>query len=186
MLDPPQGLRVGAARPDVLGGRARPVRLLTLGTLRRDRREDPAGRRRVGQVPDHLGGDEVDAASVGAEPVADRAWIALRAGLGRYVAFRLTPSRERPLAHAPSSRLPARATGAACLLLLAALATPRAAHAYIDPGTGAMAVQMLIAAVAAVGTALTLGWTRIKAMFTRKPPPLPSDQPDAERKRGEG
>lgn len=85
-----------------------------------------------------------------------------------------------------SSRRPA-ATGAVVVLVLAGLLTPRAAYAYIDPGTGAMVVQALIAAVAAIGTAMTLGWSRIKAMFGRKPAAPPQAAlPDAERKRGEG
>ena len=41
------------------------------------------------------------------------------------------------------------------------------AYAYLDPGTGSLVVQSLIAAAAAVGYAVRLHWTRIRMWFKR-------------------
>lgn len=60
---------------------------------------------------------------------------------------------------------------------------PRQAQAYIDPGTGGMMIQMLIAAVAAIGTIATTYWSRIRLMFVKKKPApqveAPPDPPPA-------
>ncbi|MBW1954198.1 MAG: hypothetical protein JRI76_06450 [Deltaproteobacteria bacterium] len=39
------------------------------------------------------------------------------------------------------------------------------AEAYLDPGTGSMLVQGLLAAIAAAGVSLGVFWKRIKAFF---------------------
>jgi len=44
-------------------------------------------------------------------------------------------------------------------LLLALL--PSSAHAYIDPGTGAMVAQMLLAAIATAMVTIKLWWWRL-------------------------
>jgi hypothetical protein len=44
---------------------------------------------------------------------------------------------------------------------------PPKAFAYLDPGTGSLVVQSVIAAVAAVGVTLRLYWGRIRAWFKR-------------------
>lgn len=41
------------------------------------------------------------------------------------------------------------------------------AQAYIDPGTGSILVQGLIAAVAAIGVTLKLYWHKFVRLFTR-------------------
>lgn len=41
------------------------------------------------------------------------------------------------------------------------------AHAYIDPGTGSMIVQAVIAAVAAVSVSIGIFWRRIRPFFDR-------------------
>ena len=41
------------------------------------------------------------------------------------------------------------------------------AHAYIDPGTGSMIVQAVIAAVAAVSVSIGIFWRRIRSFFDR-------------------
>ncbi len=56
---------------------------------------------------------------------------------------------------------------AAGLFLLQGL-SPSCAQAYIDPGTGSMLVQALIAAVTAVGVSVGLFWSRIKSLLGRK------------------
>ena len=55
--------------------------------------------------------------------------------------------------------------------ILAAIPLP--ALAYLDPGTGSMLVQSLLAAIAA---GLVFGrtlWHRVKSFFTREPPKSP-------------
>ena len=58
---------------------------------------------------------------------------------------------------------------AAVVLALAAILLARPAYAYLDPGTGSMVVQGMIAAIAAGAVALKLYWKRLKSVFGRKP-----------------
>jgi hypothetical protein len=58
-------------------------------------------------------------------------------------------------------------------LVLGLLATPGVAHAYIDPGTGSLVLQGLIAAVAAAGVVIRGYWYRIKGWFRRADPEKP-------------
>jgi uncharacterized membrane protein len=70
-----------------------------------------------------------------------------------------------------------RARRAALLVFCLLFATD--AFAYLDPGTGSILVQGLIAAVAAVVTYTSLYWQRTKAWFRsmlRRPPA--GDEPD--------
>ena len=55
------------------------------------------------------------------------------------------------------------------LLLVAALLVPTAAHAYVDPGTGSLAVQGIIAAILGAGLTLKLTWRKIRRRLTGKP-----------------
>lgn len=57
---------------------------------------------------------------------------------------------------------------AAVVLALAAILLARPAYAYLDPGTGSMVVQGMIAAIAAGAVALKLYWKRLKSVFGRK------------------
>jgi hypothetical protein len=57
---------------------------------------------------------------------------------------------------------------AAVLVALAVLLPAPPAEAYLDPGTGSIVLQAVIAAVAAAAVALKLYWTRLKALFGRK------------------
>lgn len=54
-------------------------------------------------------------------------------------------------------------------LALAAILLARPADAYLDPGTGSMVVQGVIAAIAAGAVALKLYWKRLRSVFGRKP-----------------
>ena len=54
----------------------------------------------------------------------------------------------------------------ALVLLLAWLEAP--VYAYIDPSTGSMMVQGVIAAVTSAAVVLRLSWARIRAMFKGK------------------
>lgn len=59
----------------------------------------------------------------------------------------------------------------ALVLLAALLPVAPHAHAYLDPGTGSIILQGLIAAVAAVVTYAGLYWQKVKSFFSRRPPP---------------
>lgn len=47
-------------------------------------------------------------------------------------------------------------------IVVAVLAMPRDAHAYLDPGTGSMLIQGLIAAVLSAAFAVKLFWAKLK------------------------
>ena len=42
------------------------------------------------------------------------------------------------------------------------------AYAYIDPGTGSIMLQALIAGIAAAGAAVSVYWSKIKSFFSKK------------------
>ena len=72
----------------------------------------------------------------------------------------------------------------ACLLvLILSLATlSRPAYAYLDPGTGAIILQVLLGGFAGALVVGRLYWQRIKALFGIKPPPEEkSDHGETER-----
>lgn len=56
------------------------------------------------------------------------------------------------------------------------LFAPVPAEAYLDPGTGSLFIQGVLATLAAAGYALRVYWKRIKAAIGRHP----SDEPDSE------
>ena len=55
----------------------------------------------------------------------------------------------------------------------------RPAHAYLDPGTGSILVQGLVAALAVASAAVAAFWTRLKQLFSgrRKTDPEDRDVP---------
>jgi hypothetical protein len=59
------------------------------------------------------------------------------------------------------------------LSALLLLVVPVSAHAYIDPGTGSTAIQVVIASLAAAGYFVKVFWRQIKAfvlgLFGKKP-----------------
>jgi len=65
---------------------------------------------------------------------------------------------------------PVLLTSAQCILLLLVFATQ--AHAYIDPATGSMVIQAILAAIAAAAVSIGIFWRRIKlflaGLFGRK------------------
>lgn len=69
------------------------------------------------------------------------------------------------------------------LVLILSLATlSRPAYAYLDPGTGAIILQVLLGGFAGVLVVGRLYWQRIKALLGIKPPPEESlSQGEAER-----
>lgn len=55
-------------------------------------------------------------------------------------------------------------------VLLLMLAATQQAHAYLDPGTGSMILQGIIAAVAVVGLTLKNYWYKIRGFFGKEAP----------------
>jgi hypothetical protein len=58
---------------------------------------------------------------------------------------------------------------AAVALLLVLLSTP--AYAYLDPGTGSMIIQGVVAALAVASAAVAAFWTRIRRLFSGRTKP---------------
>jgi hypothetical protein len=61
------------------------------------------------------------------------------------------------------------------LFALSILITPSTAFSYLDPGTGSMIIQGIIAGIAVAGFAIKSYWYRILGFFGKK---LPSDTLD--------
>jgi hypothetical protein len=53
------------------------------------------------------------------------------------------------------------------LVLVAGLATPGIAFAYLDPGAVSLFLQFLIGAIAAIGAVASLWWNNIKSFLER-------------------
>ena len=74
----------------------------------------------------------------------------------------------------------------AIMLLLSLLSAPRPAHAYLDPGTGSIILQMLLGGVAGAVVIGKLYWHRFLAFFGKGPdqaepaPEQPTQQHPAE------
>ncbi len=64
------------------------------------------------------------------------------------------------------------------LVLLSAISFASPAHAYLDPGTGSMLVQMLLGGLAGVLVIGKLYWHRVKAFFGRGRAPSPNPSQD--------
>jgi hypothetical protein len=47
------------------------------------------------------------------------------------------------------------------------LLLPSNSYAYIDPGSGSIIIQAIIAAIATVGTTATIYWNKIKNFFKK-------------------
>ena len=54
------------------------------------------------------------------------------------------------------------------LLLLLDVFIQSNAYAYIDPGTGSIMLQALIAGMVAGGAAISVYWSKIKSFFSKK------------------
>ena len=57
---------------------------------------------------------------------------------------------------------------AVCWIWTGLLGYVPTAHAYLDPGTGSMILQALIAGVATAVTVISIYWHKFKAFFTKK------------------
>ncbi len=74
------------------------------------------------------------------------------------------------------SRLPRATrllTASTLILLLLPVATP--AHAYLDPGTGSMILQVILGGVAGMVVAGKLYWKRVRESFGRRSIEAPGD-----------
>lgn len=60
---------------------------------------------------------------------------------------------------------------AIALLFLAVVLTAAPAHAYVDPGTGGMLVQLVTGGVAGLLVLVRLFWVRIVGAFRKTGPP---------------
>lgn len=63
--------------------------------------------------------------------------------------------------------VPARATHIFALVILLGTLFPADALAYLDPGTGSLFIQSVIAAIAAAGYAVRVYWSRIQLLWKR-------------------
>ncbi len=61
------------------------------------------------------------------------------------------------------------------LLLLACLVIGDV-HAYLDPGTGSMLLQVILGGIAAVGVAIKLYWHKLRAAFGMAKKEDPEDE----------
>jgi len=52
--------------------------------------------------------------------------------------------------------------------VISGLMLPVSSHAYIDPGTGSLILQGLIAAIAGIAVTAGVYWDRLKALFRRR------------------
>ncbi len=63
------------------------------------------------------------------------------------------------------------------LVFFSAIGIAPPAHAYLDPGTGSMLLQLLLGGVAGALVVGKLYWHRVKAFFGRESAPDPSQDP---------
>ena len=54
------------------------------------------------------------------------------------------------------------------LFLFFVICIPSNAYAYIDPGTGSVLLAALVGSLAAIGTTISIYWSKIKSFFSKK------------------
>ena len=52
--------------------------------------------------------------------------------------------------------------------LIVLLLFSKPVHAYLDPGSGSMLIQAVLAVIAAVGVSIGIFWNRLRSLFGRK------------------
>jgi hypothetical protein len=62
---------------------------------------------------------------------------------------------------------------------LLALLVSSPAYAYLDPGTGSVLIQGLVAALAVASAAVAAFWTRLRQLFSGRRKPADPEHPDA-------
>ena len=73
-------------------------------------------------------------------------------------------TRRRAILNSPAAIL---RPGLAGFLLVVAFFTPAQAHAYLDPATGSIVLQMLMGGVAGAALLVKVGWRRFLGIFGR-------------------
>ena len=68
------------------------------------------------------------------------------------------------------------------LVILLTIMPTAAAYAYLDPGSGSLIVQIIIAGILGLLIAIKLQWTRITGFITRRKPETDADEPDSDAK----
>ena len=53
------------------------------------------------------------------------------------------------------------------IVFIIILLRPDISYAYLDPGTGTLLLQGLVAALAAAGAAITVYWNKLKSLFSK-------------------
>ena len=54
------------------------------------------------------------------------------------------------------------------IVFIIILLRPDISYAYLDPGTGTLFMQVLVAALAAGGAAIAVYWNKLKSLFSKK------------------
>lgn len=67
----------------------------------------------------------------------------------------------------PGRPSPVLSAGTLALAALTLLLTADDAHAYLDPGTGSLVLQIMVGSVLAVGYTVKVYWRRIRSFFRR-------------------
>jgi len=62
------------------------------------------------------------------------------------------------------------------LIISVLLAVSVNAHAYLDPGTGSMLLQVVLGGVAAIGVVIKLYWHRLRAALGLRKKEKPEDE----------
>jgi len=65
------------------------------------------------------------------------------------------------------------------LFALPWIVLPKAAHAYLDPGTGSILLQVLIGGVAGLGVIVKLYWHRLRGLLGLREKDAPKERPPA-------
>jgi hypothetical protein len=83
--------------------------------------------------------------------------------------FTVARSRDVTISRKASRRLAAAGRLAAALLVLATcfVSVAKPAYAYIDPGTGSLVIQAVLAAVLTVGATVKVFWHQIKEKYRK-------------------
>ena len=64
------------------------------------------------------------------------------------------------------------------VLMLVGIMPTGIAQAYLDPGSGSLLIQIIIAGILGLLVAIKLYWSRIVAFFTGRTPPQETESPD--------
>ena len=77
----------------------------------------------------------------------------------------------------PATRKPHLRLVSVLLFGLIWLVPPKAAHAYLDPGTGSILLQVLIGGVAGLGVIVKLYWRRLRDLLGLRDKNAPKERP---------